>query len=271
MQTAQQYFSSAGIDRQINKVLKLSVDVVNERQVHQLRQRAVNARLPGTNLFPYGDSTVRIQTESSGLVNWRALRIIPKLNFKKFSQSGFYSFAFLRNDFEILAADPYNLHAEWGPGWSDSRHYVNVGSTVPLPFNMTANMLFIYWSASAYNITTGLPDPSDDGAAVQRPALLDLPANACTGPTQKYTAQFGCFDLQPAQGTPTIRRNYARGPGNANMTIRLSKTWSFEKKGIQGTGTAARNNLTFSIYAIRANRPGLLLHVLPFEGSELPQ
>ncbi|HYR90696.1 MAG TPA: hypothetical protein VE422_41915 [Terriglobia bacterium] len=34
------------------------------------------------------------------------------------------------------------------------------------------------------------------------------------------------------------------------MTVRLSKTWSFEKKGIQGTGTAAKNNLTLGIYAI---------------------
>ena len=69
----------------------------------------INARLPVTDLFPYGDNTVRLQTESSGLVRWQAFRIRPTVNFKKFSMSGLYSLAFLTNDFESPAADPYNL------------------------------------------------------------------------------------------------------------------------------------------------------------------
>jgi hypothetical protein len=95
-----------------------------------------------------------------------------------------------------------------------------------------------------------LPDPSGDGAAVQRPALLNLAQNACTGPAMKYTAQFGCFDLQPAPGTPTIHRNYGRGPSNINMTIRLTKTWGFVKKEVAGSPASKKYNLAMSVYAI---------------------
>jgi hypothetical protein len=92
------------------------------------------------------------------------------------------------------------------------------------------NSNVVYWSANAYNITTGLPDPDGDGGAYQRPALLNLPASACTGVTQVFTAKFGCFELQPAPGTPTIPRNYGRGPSNLNMLLRVSRTFGFVKK-----------------------------------------
>jgi hypothetical protein len=35
------------------------------------------------------------------------------------------------------------------------------------------------------------------------------------------------FNLSPAAGTPTIERNYARGPGSATLMLRLSRTWAF--------------------------------------------
>jgi hypothetical protein len=252
LQAQQEYFANAGMDRQINKYLRVSVDFRTDRQIHQFRQRDVNARLPGTNVFPYGDTTVRMLTESNGLERWQSLQINPTLNFKKFSMFGYYYRSSIRNDFESLAADPYNVRAELGPGWGDSRQGATLGPTVPLPLNMTANILFVYRSPYAYNITTGLPDPSGDGAAVQRPAILNLPAAACTGATMKYTAQFGCFDLKPAPGTPTIGRNYGRAPTNTNMTIRLSKTWGFVREAAGSPGSPAPNkyNLVLSVYAI---------------------
>ena len=57
------------------------------------------------------------------------------------------------------------------------------------------NVLLVYWSSSAYNITTGLPGPRGGGFAVPRLALLNLPADACAGSTMKYTMRFRCFDL----------------------------------------------------------------------------
>jgi len=144
-----------------------------------------------------------------------------------------------------------------------------------------ANAIFIYNSGAVYNITTGLLDPSGDGAAVQRPALVSLPAATCSSGSLRYVAQFGCFDLSPGPGTATIPRNYGRGPSNTNMSLRLSRTWDFVKTetpagAAPAAGSAAptRYHLTLSAYAINPlNHPNFAPPVgnltSPFFGKPL--
>jgi hypothetical protein len=196
-----------------------------------VRQRDVNARIPGTDVFPYGDSTIRMQTESSAMMLQQQLGIQPTLSYKKVTVAAFYGLFWAHADFEGLAANPYNLHAEAARAFGDIRQRLNLGPlVVPLPYKLSINTLFLYAGPAAYNITTGLPDPSGDGAAVQRPALVNLSASSCSGGTLVYQPQFGCFDLAPAPGTPTIAKNYARGPATMNMQLRLARTWGFGKK-----------------------------------------
>lgn len=136
----------------------------------------------------------------------------------------------------------------------------NVGPTFPLPLRMLVNTVLIYNSAPVYNITTGLPDPSGDGAAVQRPALLDLPANSCTGGALRYAPEFGCFDLLPAPGTLSIPKNFGRGTSSVNMSLRVSRTWDFVRKESPGGANAAapaaasaalmKYHLTLSAYSL---------------------
>jgi len=265
MQAPQLIFGNVGMDRQINKYLKVSVTYNRLRAVHFQRTRDINARLPGTNLFPYGDNTVRMLQETSGVANQQQLVINPTLNYKKVSLFGSYQLSSTRADFDSLPANPYNLHAEWARAF-DIRHRLNFGPTFPLPMKLMVNTLFLYNSGQVYNITTGLPDPSGDGSAVQRPALVNLTGASCTGATLKYVPQFGCFDLSPSPGTPVIPRNLGRGPSNSNMTVRVSRTWDFIKKESPsgGNGIAAASapppqagaaipmkyHLTFSVYAI---------------------
>jgi hypothetical protein len=222
----------------------------------------VNARFLDSGLFPYGDSTVRMLTETTGLARQRQFVVNPTFNYKKISLFGNYVLTVTKADFEGLPADHYNLRAEYARAFGDIRHRLNIGPTFPLPLKLMVNTVFIYNSGAVYNITTGLPDPSGDGAAVQRPALLNVPAASCTGATQRYVAQFGCFDLLPAPGTPMIAKNFGRGPSNANMSVRLSRTWDFVKKespsGANGVATAPapggappmKYHLTLSVYAI---------------------
>ena len=176
---------------------------------------------------------------------------------------------FTEADFEGLPADHYNLRAEYARAFGDIRHRINVGPTFPLPLKMLANTVLIYNSSPVYNITTGLSDPSGDGAAVQRPALLDLPVSSCTGGNLRYAPQFGCFDLLPAPGTPVIPKNFGRGTSSVNMSLRLSRTWDFVRKESAGgaNGAAAgpasssalmKYHLTLSAYAINPlNHPNL--------------
>jgi hypothetical protein len=263
------YFTNLGVERQLTKALKLSVNYYGFHGVHFTRGRDVNAMLTN-GLFPYGDRTVRIMSESSASLNQQGINFNPTLNYKKVSLFGNFSINFSKGDLEGPAADPYNLRAEWGPAFGDVRYRVNFGPTFPLPLKVMINSNIIYWSAAAYNITTGLPDPSGDGSAVQRPALLNIPAGSCTGLAQRYVAQFGCFDLSPAYGSPTISRNFGRGPSNFNMLLRVSRTWGFVNKEAAGApaagpvpsgpgmppppiasnATPKKYNVTFSVSAI---------------------
>ena len=252
---AQAYFTNVGIERQITKALKLSVNYYGFKGIHFTRSRDINARLPN-GLFPFGDSTVRLMSESSASLYQPGINFNPTLNYKKLSLFGNFSINFSRGDLEGPPADPYNLRAEWGPAFGDVRYWANFGPTIPLPFKITLNDNILFRSGQTYNITTGLPDPSGDGSAVQRPALFHIPQASCTGASQEYVAQFGCFELAPAPGTPTIPRNFARGPSNLNMLLRVSRTWGFVEKESAGpgappaTGGAKKYNVTFSVSAI---------------------
>ncbi|HEY2383400.1 MAG TPA: carboxypeptidase regulatory-like domain-containing protein [Terriglobia bacterium] len=268
---AQLIFGNVGVDRQLGKYLKVSANFNMLHGLDFIRSRDVNAPLPVTNAFPYGDTTVRMMTESTGVADQRQFNINPTFNYKKISIFANYGLNFLKADFDTLPTNYYNLRAEYGPAFGDIRHRLTLGPTFPLPGKLIANTIFIYNSGRAYNITTGLPDPSGDGSAVQRPSLVDLPAASCTGATLVYTAQFGCFNLTPAPGTPVIPKNYGRGPSNANMSLRLSRTWDFGKSESAGAaalastpgpaqgagvppaanpGSSMRYHMTLSVYAI---------------------
>jgi hypothetical protein len=239
MRAPQLVFGSGGVDRQIGPHLKISTNFFILHGLNFVRSRDVNAALPGTSVFPYGDKTVRMMSETSGVVNQGGLSINPTFNYKKISIFGNYNLQYLNADFDGLPQDYYNLRAEWGRAFGDTRHRINAGPTFPLPGKLIANTVFIYNSAPIYNITTGLPDPSGDGAAVQRPALVDLPAATCSGPTLKFVSQFGCFNLTPAPGTPTIPKNFGRGFSNYNMSLRLSRTWDFGRHESAGPAAVA--------------------------------
>jgi Carboxypeptidase regulatory-like domain len=288
-------FASGGVDRQFGQHLKISTNFNILHALRFVRSRDLNAALPGTQVFPYGDATVRMMSETSGVADQRQININPTFNFKKISIFGNYGLNFLKADFDGPPANYYNLRAEYGPAFGDIRHRLTVGPTFPLPGKLIANTVFVFNSGATYNITTGLPDPSGDGGAVQRPALVDLPAASCSSSTLVFVAQFGCFNLTPAPGTTTIPKNLGRGPANANMSLRLSRTWDFGKQESAGAapaglspaagapaagappqnpGAAMKYHLTFSMYAINPlNHPNFAQPVgdltSPFFGKPL--
>ena len=84
-------------------------------------------------------------------------------------------------------------------------------------------------SGAPYNISTGR-DTNGDSITTERPSLVALGAGQCTGRDLYYAASFGCFNLNPAPGT-SISRNYGRGPGSFNMSVRAARTWTIGGKG----------------------------------------
>lgn len=226
------YQTSVGIDRQINSHFRLSANYVNTRGVHLQRTRNINAPVGG--VYPFGDPQLRILTESTGFSRTNQLIVSPNVNYKKIFLFGFYSLSYGRSDAEGMPADPNNLRAEWGPSsFGDVRHRFLLGTSVPLPFKFSISPFLFASSGTPYNITTGR-DTNSDGFTSERPALVDVAASSCGGGSLVYEPSFGCFNLNPAPGTPTISRNYGRGPATVNFNLRLARTWSFGRSGESG-------------------------------------
>jgi hypothetical protein len=222
------YQANVGIDRQINKYARISANYISSRGAHLLRSRDINAPLNG--IYPYGDSQPRFLTESTGFSRTNQLFISPNVNYKKLFLFGFYSLSYGKDDNEGQPANPYNTRAEWGPStFADVRHRAIVGASIPTFKKITLNPFMSFTSGTPFNITTGR-NAFGDGVASARPALMTgVSPSACNSTDLIYEAGYGCFNLNPAPGTPTIERNYGRGPATAMINLRLSRTWSFGK------------------------------------------
>ena len=226
------YQGSIGLDRQINKYVRLSGQYVESRGVHLLNSLDINA--PVNGIYPYGEAGVRLLTESAGVSRTHQIFISPNVNYKKMFLFGFYAYSRGKDDNEGEPADPNNLRAEYGPSsFADVRHRFVVGTSIPLPLKLSVSPFIIASSGAPYNITTG-QDTNGDSFATERPSLdTSMSASSCVGTDLKYEAGYGCFNLNPAAGTQ-IGHNYARGPASFTVNMRVSRTWSFGNRGESG-------------------------------------
>jgi hypothetical protein len=163
------------------------------------------------------------------------LILSPSFNYKKIFLFGFYGLSYGKTDSEGQPANPYNLRAEWGPSsFGDVRHRFLMGTNIPMPWNVSLSPFTMISSGTPYNITTGR-DTLGSGFTNERPALVtSLDAAQCSGGDLVYRSGFGCFNLNPAPGAPVIERNYARGPANVSLNLRLARTWSFGSRRESG-------------------------------------
>ena len=222
------YQANVGLDRQINKYARISANYITTRGDHLLRSRDINAPING--IYPYGDTQPRFLTESTGFSRTNQLFISPNVNYKKLFLFGFYSLSYGKDDNEGQPANPYNLRAEWGPStFADVRHRGIIGASVPTFWKVSLNPFISLTSGTPFDITTGR-NVYGDGVASGRPALVTgIAPSACNTTDLIYETGYGCFNLNPAPGTPTIERNYGRGPATVMVNMRLSRTWSFGK------------------------------------------
>ena len=191
---------------------------MESRGVHLPNARNVNTPVDG--IYPFGDPTVRLLTESSGRSWQRQLVANANVQWRGVFLFGFYALSYGRDDNEGLPAAPYNLRAEWGPStYGDVRHRGALGATLPLKWKWSVSPFLVANSGTPYNITTGL-DPDLTGFPSARPALVVGAPAGCQ--------KFGCFQLDPPPGTchhRAQRRSWAgererRAAGGAHLGIR---------------------------------------------------
>ena len=174
---------------------------------------------------------MRNLTETTGFSRTNQIQVTPSINYKKLFVFGFYSLSYGKTDAEGQPADPYNLRAEWGPStFADVRHRMVIGTSIPLPFKVSVSPFITASSGAPYNITTGR-DTNGDSITMERPSIVGTGRGAVRRAAIYYfSATFGCFNLNPAPGT-AIGRNYARGPGAFNVSLRVNRTWTIGGKG----------------------------------------
>ncbi len=227
--------ASVGLERQLPGGLKLAINYINSRGLHVLRTRNINAPLPGTYLptvsgsgvRPYGNVGDTYLYESSGI--FKQNQLIFNVNGragKYVNVFGFYALGHANSNADGVASFPenqYNTSIDYGRASFDVRHRVFMGGTVAMPLKLSLAPFIILSSGAPFNITTG-QDLNGDGFYNDRPAF------ATSTSTQVVKTAYGTFDVNPAVGAALIPRNYAQGPGQVSVNLRLSRTWGFGEK-----------------------------------------
>jgi hypothetical protein len=225
---------AVGVDRSLPGRTTLSVNFVDTRGVHDLRQRNINAFLPGTydpatqtgGIRPFtGQSDIYLY-ESTGVYKQMQLiaNVSNRLN-SHISVQGFYVYGQAHSNVNGFPSNQYDTSLDYGRANFDVRHRAFVGGNVGLPFRWTAAPFVTLSSAPPFNIVTGT-DYNGDGIINDRPSF----ATSASNPKNVKTTPYGRFDLAPVAGETIIPVNYGQGFGQFSVNMRLSRTWGWGER-----------------------------------------
>jgi Carboxypeptidase regulatory-like domain/TonB dependent receptor len=232
------------IDRQLPGRTQVSLNVVDTRGVHQLRERDINAPCtfvgPGCaaiGVRPFADTSVPnangdiYQYETSGVFKQLQVTINASSRINSHIQvQGYYTYGQAHGNANGFPMNQYDESIDWGRSTFDIRNRGYFGGTIGLPFRMQVAPFVQMQSGNPFNITTGQAFEGD-GIYNARPAF-----GTC-GAVGIITSRFGCFNPSPAAGAALIPVDYGDGPSQFSVNLRLSRTWGWGEK-VSG----ARNN-----------------------------
>ncbi len=240
------------IDRQLPGRTQVSLNIVDTRGVHQLRERDINAPLPGTYIGPPLGSNIPVnsgvrpfagtgvpnangdiyQYETSGIFKQLQVTFNASSRINSHVQiQGYYTYGQAHGNASGLPMDQYNERLDWGRSTFDIRNRGYFGGTVGLPFRMQVAPFVQMQSGNPFNITTDQAF-NGDGIYNVRPAF-----GTC-GAIGVISSPFGCFNKNPAPGSALIPINYGEGPAQFSVNLRLSRTWGWGER----TGASPRND-----------------------------
>ena len=200
--------ASLGVERAITANLQAQLSYQMLRGRNQMR--AINVNAPdASGVRPEPNIGTVTEFESTG--KSASDRLTLNLNYrvpqKRIFMGGNYTLGQLKNHADSatsLPANSFNPDAEWGPSFQDVRHRVQAMVNVPFFIGTRLNLQTQAQSASPYNITTG-SDDNGDGVVNDRP-----------------------------EG---VGRNSARGSARLDVSLRLSRNFSFgPQRAAQGGG-----------------------------------
>jgi hypothetical protein len=185
------------LERKLGTATQLTVEYRTLRGEHLFRLRNINAPLGIDQPLPNPDFLLINQVESSSSLRTNALIVSLQGRFMKHLKGmAQYTLSRATDDTDgkfQLPANNYDLRPEWGPSTLDKRHRLNFVGTYSLPWDMRVAGVLSLATGGPFDITTGRDD-NGDGVVNDRP--------------------------------PGVTRNTGRGPGYAQLDIRLSKFFS---------------------------------------------
>ncbi|HWF07758.1 MAG TPA: carboxypeptidase regulatory-like domain-containing protein [Bryobacteraceae bacterium] len=247
------------VDRQLPGRTQLSINYVNTRGVHQLRQRDINAPLPGTYVAPTpgvpnsGNPGIRpyagqdflgsngdiYEYETSALFKQTQLTINANTRVNSHLQlQGYYVYGQAHTNGNGFPMNQYDESTEWGRANFDIRNRGFVGGSVGLPFRISMNPFITMQSGGPFNITTGQPF-NGDNIINARPAFATCPSGVIPRTSPLHNTPWGCFTTQPGPNDTIIPVNYGQGPSEFTVNLRVSRTWGWGERG--GAGNNNRN------------------------------
>jgi hypothetical protein len=226
--------SAIGIERQLPKNITVAATYTNSHGVHMLRSRNINAPLPGTydpadpssGVRPLGFDENVYEYESTGIYNQNQLITTFRREGSTYTLFGYYTLNQARSSSDgagSFPANQYDLTTEYGRARFDTRQRFVVGGSVGLPFGFRISPFMMISSGGPFNIVVGR-DLNGDSLFNDRPAF----ATDLTRASVVETA-YGTFDTDPLPGAIIIPRNYGNGPGMFNLSMRLTKIFTFGK------------------------------------------
>jgi hypothetical protein len=221
--------TAIGVERSLPGRTTLSFNYIDTRGVHVLRQRDINAYLPGTftgsgtGIRPYPVPDDIYLYESSGL--FKQLQLVTSVNSRvnsHFSLQGYYVYGQAHTNASGFPMNQYDDDADWGRSPYDARSRVFAGGTIGLPFKWVVAPFLTASSGLPFNITTG-DDYDGDGIFNARPSF----ATAADNPKYVYKTAWGTFNANPLPGETIIPFDYGQGPAQFSVNFRLSRTWGW--------------------------------------------
>ncbi|HXE65053.1 MAG TPA: TonB-dependent receptor [Bryobacteraceae bacterium] len=245
------------VDRQLPGRTQVSINYVNTRGIHQLRQRDINAPLPGTyapatattpanpGIRPYagqnfvGSNGDIYQYETSAIFKQTQLTVNASTRLNSHLQlQGYYTYGQAHTNGNGFPMNQYDVSSEWGRANFDIRNRGFIGGSVGLPLRISLNPFITMQSGGPFNITTGQPF-NGDGIYNTRPAFATgCPAGPHVKGSPLYGTPWGCFTTQPGPNDKVIPVNYGEGPSEFTVNLRASRTWGWGERA----GGARNNN-----------------------------
>ncbi len=212
------------------------------------RQLPWNTTVASTFLFAKGEHLLRSindlsvdnvtqQVQSSGA--YRQTQWMTNVNSRIGKNISFFAFYVLSKAMSdtdgawTFPVDSNNLAQEWGRSSLDTRHRFMLAGSLMTRWGVRLSPFITARSGAPFNITTGR-DNNLDTEFNDRPSKVA--GGMCGDPGIIQTA-WGCFNPNPAPGTPLIPRNYGQSPGYFAVNLRVSRVFGFgEARSAPATG-----------------------------------